>query len=167
MALDNSWKQLQQVTEAVRYADTKAGLILTLNGVLIGLIAVRVQSQGFLGTHPLPAAFLLIAIAFLALSVAFDLAAVMPRLSAPGQRASLLHFDHVGERYPGRQDEYVDQLSVLLADPEDLRREIGAQVWANSLVARRKHTFIQRSLRLLGGAFAATVLATVIGALGG
>jgi hypothetical protein len=51
MTLDDSWKQLQQVNEIVRYADAKAGLILTLNGVLVGLVAVRLQSSGFFAGH--------------------------------------------------------------------------------------------------------------------
>ena len=35
MTPDDSWKQLQMVNDFVRYADAKAGLVLTLNGVLI------------------------------------------------------------------------------------------------------------------------------------
>jgi hypothetical protein len=62
MNLDDSWKQLQQVNEIVRYADAKAGLILTLSGVLVGLVVVRLQS-GFRADHPVPAAALVIAVA--------------------------------------------------------------------------------------------------------
>jgi len=167
MVQDDSWKQLQLVNEIVRYADTKAGLVLTLNGVLIGLIAVRVQTGGFLDSHPVPAATLLLAVAFLTLSVAFDIAAVMPRLAASGQESSLLHFEYIGERFAANQDDYVDEFAKLVSDPDRLQRALGAQVWANSVVARRKYTYVGWSLRFLAGALGATVLAAVIGGLGG
>ncbi|GGQ44534.1 Pycsar system effector family protein [Couchioplanes azureus] len=167
MALDDSWKLLQQVNEIVRYADAKAGLVLTLNSVLIGLVAVRVQSDGFFADHPVPAAALLLAAAFLVLSIAFDIAAIMPRLSTPGESPSLLHFHHIGGRYGGERAEYVEDFEKLVGDPPRLQREIGAQVWANSMVARRKHICVRWSLKLLGGALAATVLAAVVAAFGG
>ncbi|OJF10074.1 Pycsar system effector family protein [Couchioplanes caeruleus] len=167
MALDDSWKLLQQVNEIVRYADAKAGLVLTLNSVLIGLIAVRVQSDGFFSDHPVPAAALLLAATFLVLSIAFDVAAVMPRLSTPGQSPSLLHFNHIGEQYRGDRTEYVEDFEKLVEDPPRLQREIAAQVWANSMVARRKHTCVRWSLKLLSGALAATVMAAVVAAFGG
>jgi hypothetical protein len=167
MELDDSWKQLQQVNEIVRYADAKAGLILTLNGVLVGLVAVRLQTNGFLDDHPGSAALLIVAMALLTISVGFDIAAVMPRLVAPGQQSSLLHFDYIGERFAGRQADFVDEFVKLSHDPDLLQREIAAQVWANSVVARRKHRCVQWGLRFLAGALAVAVIAAVVGAFGG
>jgi hypothetical protein len=167
MAQDDSWKQLQLINEIVRYADAKAGLVLTLNGVLIGLIAVRVQTGDFFSDHPSPGAMLLIAMAFLTLSVAFDVGAVMPRLAATGQEASLLHFEYVGEHFAADQDDYVDQFAKLVQDSDQMQRALGAQVWANCVVARRKYAYVRWSLRFLAGALATTVLAAVAGALGG
>lgn len=167
MNLDDSWKQLQQVNEIVRYADAKAGLILTLNGVLVGLVAVRLQSGGFLADHPVPGGALVIAVALLTISVGFDIAAVMPRLFAPGQQTSLLHFDHVAVAYAGRVGDYIEDFVTLAHDPEQLQRQIAAQVWANSVVARRKHRCIQWGLRFLGAALAMVVFAAVVGVFGG
>ncbi len=168
MPIDDSWKQLAQINEMVRYADAKAGLILTLNGLLIGLIAVRVQSEGFLSEHPVPAATLILAVGFLALSVGFDLAAVMPRLViANGQHTSLLHFEHVGSRFTRQQDEYVEELTAVLRDTDRLNQELGAQVWANSMVARRKYACVRWSLWFLAGALVATLLAAMAAVLGG
>jgi pycsar effector protein len=167
MDLDDSWKQLQQVNEIVRYADAKAGLILTLNGVLIGLVAVRLQSGGFFADHPVPAGALVIAGGLLTISLGFDIAAVMPRLIAPGQRVSLLHFDHVAVVYAGRVSDFIDDFVTLAHDPEELQRDIAAQVWANSMVARRKHRCVQWGLRLLGAALAVVLFAAVVGAFGG
>jgi hypothetical protein len=167
MNLDDSWKQLQQVNEIVRYADAKAGLILTLNGVLVGLVVVRLQSGGFFADHPVPAGAMAIAVALLTISVGFDIAAVMPRLFAPGQQSSLLHFDHVAVAYAGRVGDFIDDFVSLSHDPEQLQREIAAQVWAKSVVARRKHRCVQWGLRFLGAALAMVVLAAVGGVFGG
>jgi hypothetical protein len=167
MNLDDSWKQLQQVNEIVRYADAKAGLILTLNGVLVGLVAVRLQSAGLFTDHPVSAAALVIAVALLTVSVVFDIPAVMPRLFAPGQQTSLLHFDHVAVAYAGRVSDYIDDFVSLTRDPEQLQREIAAQVWVNSIVARRKHRCVQWGLRFLGAALAVVVIAAVTAAFEG
>jgi hypothetical protein len=85
MNLDDSWKQLQQVNEIVRYADAKAGLIRTLNGVLVGLVPVRLQAPRFVADHPVSAAALVLAVALLTISVGFDIVAVMPRLTWHGR----------------------------------------------------------------------------------
>jgi hypothetical protein len=166
MNLDDSWKQLQQTNEIVRYADVKAGLILTLNGLLVGVVAIRLQSGGFLSDHPVPAGALMAAVALLTVSIGFDIAAAMPRLFAPGQRSSLLHFDHVAVAYAGRVGDYIDDFVELAHDPDRLQREIAAQVWANSLIARRKHRRVQWGLRFLGAALAAVVFAAATGVFG-
>ena len=165
--LDDSWKHLQQVNDMVRYADAKAGFVLTLNGVLVGLIAVRIQTGGFFRAHPGPAAALLLAMALLTVSVVLDIAAVMPRLSPAGKRSSLLHFDHIGERFAGRQTDYVDEFAGLFGDSARLQREIAAQVWANSMVARRKYQLIQAGLSFMAGALGAAAFAGIVGAFGG
>jgi Family of unknown function (DUF5706) len=164
MGLDDAWKQLQQVHDSVRFADTKAGLILTLNGILAGLVAVRVQSAGFIGAHPVAAAVLIVALAFLTISIAFDIAAIMPRLIDRRQLPSPLHFEHIGAT---RQDDFVNDFVKLSQDSDQLRREIGAGVWANAVLARRKHRCVRWGLRFLSGALAAIVLAVLVGALGG
>ena len=167
MNLDDSWKQLQQVNEIVRHADAKAGLILTLNGILVGLVAVRLQSAGFFADHTVSAVALVIAVALLTVSIAFDIAAVMPRLFAAGQQSSLLHFDHVAVEYAGRVSDYIDDFVALSRDPEQLQREIAAQVWANTMVARRKHRCVQWGLRFLAAALAVVILAVITGAFEG
>lgn len=167
MATDDSWKLLQQINEIVRYADAKAGLVLTLNSVLIGLITVRLQSDGFLPDHPVPGAFLILAAVLLVLSIAFDIVTVLPRLSMPGQLPSLLHFNHIGDTYGGDRAEYTRDLRQLLGDTDRLHEELASQVWANSMVARRKHTFVRRSLLLLSSALGSVVVAAVVAAFGG
>lgn len=164
MGLDDAWKQLQQMHDSVRYADAKAGIILTLDGILGGLVLVGVQSPGFVGEHPVPATALVVALACLTVSVAFDIAAITPRLLAHGQQPSLLHFEHIGAT---RQDDFVDDFMKLSQDADQLRREIGAGVWANAVLARRKHRCVRWGLRFLAGALAAIVVAAIAGAIGG
>ncbi|MGK5683271.1 Pycsar system effector family protein [Actinoplanes sp. URMC 104] len=167
MALEDSWKQLQHVHEVVRYADAKAGLILTLNGVLVGLVVIRLQSGGFIGGHPVAAPALILATALLAASVAWDIAAVMPRQVTAGDRGALLHFERIGEQFEGRPEDYVEEFVKLADDADLLQREIAAQVWATSVLARRKYRCVQWGLRYLAAALAVSVFAAVAAALGG
>jgi hypothetical protein len=172
MALEDSWKQLQHVHEAVRYADAKAGLILTLNGVLVGLVVIRVQTDGFFAAHPVTGPALVVAMALLAVSVAWDIAAVMPRQVTTGGPAvagfgSMLHYDQIGRHFEGRPDDYADEFAKLFSDPDLLQREIAGQVWANSVLARRKYRCVRWGLRFLAAALAVSVFAAIAAAFGG
>ena len=167
MALEDSWKQLQHVHEAVRYADAKAGLILTLNGVLVGLVVIRLQASGFFAGHPVTAPALVAAVGLLAVSVACDIAAVMPRQVTAGGRGSLLHYERIGAEFAGRPDDYIDEFVKLSADTGLLQQEIAAQVWANSVLARRKYRCVQWGLRFLAAALGVSVFAAIAAVLGG
>ncbi len=167
MALEDCWKQLQHVHEAVRYADAKAGIILTLNGVLVGVVVIRVQTNGFFDDHPVTAPALVVAMGLLAVSVAWDIAAVMPRQVAAGGRGTLLHYQRIGARYADRPDDYIDEFLKLFSDTDRLQEEIAAQVWANSVLARRKYLCVRWGLRFLAAALAVSVFAAIAAALGG
>lgn len=167
MALEDCWKQLQHVHETVRYADAKAGIILTLNGFLVGLVALRLQSSGFFAEHRVAAPGLVLAMALLAAGVGWDIAAVMPRQVTAGDRGALLHYARVAARFAGRPEAYIDEFVALAGDSELLQREIAAQVWANSVLARRKYRCILWGLRFLAAALGVALLATAAAAFGG
>jgi pycsar effector protein len=73
----------------------------------------------------------------------------------------------VAVAYAGRVSDYIDDFISLTRDPEQLQREIAAQVWANSIVARRKHRCVQWGLRFLGVALAVVIIAAVTAAFEG
>ncbi|SBT46178.1 hypothetical protein GA0070611_3291 [Micromonospora auratinigra] len=154
---------LQNVNEWLRHADTKASLVLTLDGALIGLIALRVQGREEFERQPATTVLLLLALGLLAASLVATVLAVAPRTKITGQHWSLLHFGHVGERFEARESEFVTEFVALLGDPDALRREVGSQVWANSIVGRRKYRHLSWGIRCAAGAILLIGLASVVG----
>ncbi|MFI2714190.1 Pycsar system effector family protein [Micromonospora sp. NPDC018662] len=167
MEHEEPWKVLQNVNEWLRHADTKASLVLTLDGALIGLIALRVQSREAFDRYPVATVLLLLALGLLAASLTATVLAVAPRTSVAGQQRSLLHFGHVGKRFATRESEFVAEFVALLADPDALRREVGGQVWANSIIGRRKYHHLSWGIRFAAGAILVIGLASAVGAFSG
>ncbi|EWM68063.1 MULTISPECIES: Pycsar system effector family protein [Micromonospora] len=163
MEHEEPWKVLQNVNEWLRHADTKASLVLTLDGALIGLIALRVQGREAFERQPVATMLLLLALGLLAASLVATVLAVAPRTTITGQQRSLLHFGHIGERFETRESEFVAEFVALLRDPDALRREVGSQVWANSIVGRRKYRHLSWGIRCASGAILVVALASLAG----
>ncbi len=63
--------------------------------------------------------------------------ALIPTLRV-GEPVSLIYFEHVARRYKGDSDRHAAAVEDLLSDQNKYFREVAAQVWANSVVARGK-----------------------------
>ncbi|WP_405099845.1 Pycsar system effector family protein [Micromonospora sp. NBC_01412] len=167
MEQEDPWMVLQHANDWLRHADTKASLILTLNGALIGLITLRVQTPGLFDRQPFVTALLLVATGLLAGSLAFNVIAVAPRSVVTDQQRSLLYFHHVATEFEASESSFVEEFTALITDKEALRRQVASLVWANSLVARRKYRHLNWGIRFTAGAILVIVCAGVLGALGG
>lgn len=167
MEHEDPWRALQNTNEWLRHADTKASLILTLNGALIGLITLRFQMPDLFDRQPLVTALLLVATGLLAGSLTCNVIAVAPRSTVTGQQRSLLYFHHVATGFEARESAFVEEFTALVTDHEGLRRQVAGQVWANSLVARRKYRHLDWGIRFTAGAIGVIVLAGALGAFTG
>jgi hypothetical protein len=159
--IEDAWRLLNSTNEWVRFADAKAGGALAGAGVLAGALASAALSDQFDSAPKI--AVILGALAGVAALVAAALAlyALIPTLRV-GEPVSLIYFEHVARKYKKDTDGHAAAVRDLLADEDRYFKEVAAQVWANSVVARGKFLASGWALAVLGGGVILAGVAAVI-----
>jgi len=149
--------------ELTAIADTKANIIIGINGLLasvaLGFVTTRLADGRLL--EALPA---LIALAGCGLSLSFAIVSARPRIATKAvtledvreRRANLMFFGHFARLSP---DDFVNGLHELMDQPDQLHDHMARDIHALGVVLSRKY-------RLLRAAYGA-LLATVVGSAAG
>jgi hypothetical protein len=147
--IEDAWRLLNSTNEWVRFADAKAGGALAGAGVLAGALATAGLSDKF-DTAPNAAVWfgMLAGVAAL-VAAALSVYALLPTLRV-GEPVSLIYFEHVARRYRADTDGHAEAVKELLSDEDRYFKEVAAQVWANSVVARGKFLASAWALTALG-----------------
>ena len=147
--IEDAWRLLNSTNEWVRFADAKAGGALAGAGVLAGALATAGLSDKF-DTAPNAAVWfgMLAGVAAL-VAAALSVYALLPTLRV-GEPVSLIYFEHVARRYRADTDGHAASVKELLSDEDRYFKEVAAQVWANSVVARGKFLASAWALTALG-----------------
>lgn len=135
--IEDSWRLLNSVNEWIRFADAKAGGALAGAGVLAGALASAGLSEKFADAPHAAVRFGLASGGFAILSAAIALWCLIPTLRV-GEPVSLIYFEHVARRYKNDTDGHAAAVRDLLSDEDKYFKEVAAQLWANSKVARSK-----------------------------
>jgi hypothetical protein len=144
---NDAWSALSEINHWIRFADTKASVILAAGGVVGGILLSRPEGdlltvRGIVWS---------VATASVALSSLFGLLALLPRLRVRrGKPTSLLYFDHVARRFTGKPDDYAVTFAQAADEVEPMRRELAGQILANSIVARRKFRHVTAATWFVG-----------------
>ncbi|MGE5693576.1 MAG: Pycsar system effector family protein, partial [Candidatus Zixiibacteriota bacterium] len=138
------------IQDTIRLADTKAGLILAVNGVLLGftgnqLLAVSKMLYEYpCSVQVMDFVLLFLLLTFLLLSAIFSLLVIFPRFT---KSESLMYFGHINSQYGGNPDGFYVQLSQ--AQEERIIREYAEQIVVISVICTRKHHWARGSLAWL------------------
>lgn len=147
--IEDAWRLLNSTNEWVRFADAKAGGALAGAGVLAGALATAGLSDKF-DTAPNAAVWFGVLASIAALvAAALSVYALLPTLRV-GEPVSLIYFEHVARRYRADTDGHAEAVKELLSDEDRYFKEVAAQVWANSVVARGKFLASAWALTALG-----------------
>lgn len=147
--IEDAWRLLNSTNEWVRFADAKAGGALAGAGVLAGALATAGLSDKF-DTAPNAAVWFGVLAGVAALvAAALSVYALLPTLRV-GEPVSLIYFEHVARRYRADTDSHAEAVKELLSDEDRYFKEVAAQVWANSVVARGKFLASAWALTALG-----------------
>lgn len=145
---DDAWKTLSQVTDWIKVADTKAGVVVSASGVLGGAVLHGMPPQQQWTQRPWTVGLLFMSLVLACGSVLMALQVFAPRLRAD-EPTSLLYFDHIARGYA--QPERFSQDYLALLDSNDrLHESLANQVWATSTVARRKFRRVTPAIWLFG-----------------
>jgi hypothetical protein len=158
--VDDAWKSLSQVNEWIRFADAKAFAVLAGSGVLGSFLVGTIPHLKDFRVFPVRAALLSIAITCVGISALIALRCVAPRLHM-GEDRSLIYFSHVAQGYSDDRGDFVKSYLSLATNESKLGEIIVEQVWANSLVARRKFRRVAYSVTFLGLAMVSSGLAVI------
>jgi len=160
--IEDAWRLLNSTNEWVRFADAKAGGALAGAGVLAGALASAGLSDHYDAAPKGAVVFGALAGIAALIAAALALFALIPTLRV-GEPVSLIYFEHVARKYKKDTDGHADAVRDLLADNERYFKEVAAQVWANSVVARGKFLASGWALAVLGvGVILAGVAAVII-----
>lgn len=159
--IDEAWRILARTDEWVRFADAKAAGALAAAGVLSGALVTAALSDSF-SNPPVAAVILALACGICnVVAAALSLYSLIPRLRV-GEPVSLVYFEHIGRRYASDQPGYSSAIRQMLHDDDAYFAEISAQIWANSVVARKKYIANGWALAILGAAILLAGLAALI-----
>ncbi|GAB2928014.1 hypothetical protein GCM10027280_14270 [Micromonospora polyrhachis] len=134
---------LQQLNEAIRFADVKVTAVLAADG----LLSSQLWTDHTNGTE-WSWGLLFIASVSTALSALLTLLTLAPRRQTTGPEA-LHHFDDVARRYAGDRQGFIDAWLATTSDDDATARMLAGHIWAANLVAYRKFTRAAWSIRLL------------------
>jgi hypothetical protein len=143
------WKTLQLVNEWIRFSDAKAAAVLAGSGLLGGLVVHSVPSYQQFGDHLVRSALLILALVCVVTSFLLALMALTPILRAE-ERPSLVYFRHIAEDYSTDRETFVARFIALAGEEEEFQRQLAEQIWANSIIAKRKFERVRWGVRFLG-----------------
>lgn len=138
---EHYWNTFTQINEWIRFADTKAGALITMNSIIIGFIASNLTTvkETISQNNCLIALSLLGSLSLLA-SLLFALKCILPNLSV-GEPKSNIFFKHISKKHSNAQE-----FKKLLDNSPDILGDLKTQIWANSRVADNKYSAVNNSI---------------------
>lgn len=159
--IEDAWRLLNSVNEWVRYADAKAAGSLAGAGVLGGALAQAGLSDKFDAASGWVVGLAAASGVAAVFAAAVAIWSFIPTLRV-GEPLSLIYFEHVARRYKDDTEGHAAAVRALLADEDEYFKQVTAQVWANSKVARGKFLASGIALFVLGiGVLLAAAAATL------
>src|SRR5436190_8210898 len=162
LEVDNYVETYKVIADWIRFADTKAGVTLTVNGVLLGLLIPTLKSyltdntitHPFGGWTTLVITLFVIWIVLLVVSAANSFLCILP-LRGLGRGLVLSHASHfhpasVSQHYPLTDlDRFVNDCDTV--GMAGLKREIIAAILIDSHLSSAKYRYVSRAISLLAG----------------
>jgi hypothetical protein len=155
MNLDQLAKQLDSVQGHIRAFDSKAQVVLGIDGVLAGFVAAQLSAGLDIASwhlYPLSISFIVIscmALVSLLISVYWAIATVFPRTKI-GQPKSHFFFLHLVELY---KDDFnkAGKALINLSEEEQLH-QLASQVHANAIIATAKANRSNKAILFMAAA---------------
>ena len=162
-ATEALWRVYDATSEWIRFADAKAGAILTADALLLATAVLELlkRNQEALPNHHLAlggvACAVLSSVALIA-SAIFCLVCIAPRMHSSDGAKSPLYFGHIA----AHPDAAAYKTAAAVLDrPEESFDAISRQVWANARVAHTKYRLIAGAVWTLGLGLLFALIATV------
>lgn len=146
--LEVYWATINYITGLNRSSEIKAGLIISFYGLLLGVVLeLLTRADTGLKLSLLLMAVLAAFAFFVCRSIYFSFKCFMPQIETKFEK-NMFFFHDVITNY-GDIDGFSDHFSALLDHADQLYDQLGQQIFVNSLIASKKFSDVNRSVRNL------------------
>jgi hypothetical protein len=135
--LEMMWKTYSGTTELIQFSDTKAQVILAVNGIIVSVVFTNVAGvKNILLTGPIFSILFIGAFITLCFSIFFSLLCLIPTLHI-GDSTSVIYFRAIAQRF-GKPADYEQAATEVFSDDTQTIAQVASAIWATSRIARRK-----------------------------
>ncbi|MCO5725151.1 Pycsar system effector family protein [Robiginitalea marina] len=142
------WETIEYIVGLNRSSEIKAGLIISFYGLLLGVILQMITT---LETSFRLSFFLIVVLVvfvfFVCRSIYFSFRCFLPQIETKFDK-NMFFFHDVITHY-GDIHSFSKNFSKLLENEEELNHQLGQQIYVNSLIASKKFSDVNNSVRNL------------------
>ncbi|WP_455169335.1 Pycsar system effector family protein [Aegicerativicinus sediminis] len=159
--LEVYWQTITYISNLNRSSEIKAGLIISFYGLLLGVVfqVVVGTEQHFNLTVPLIIS-LVCFLFFVARSIYFSFKCFMPQIETKFDY-NMFFFHDVVTRY-GTIKEFSNKFMELLDNQNHLYAQLGEQIFVNSLIASKKFSDVNKSVKNLVYSFIPLTISAIL-----
>ncbi len=146
---NNYWNTLQSVSEWVRFSDTKAGVIITVYGVILTIIYSNAKEvYSAVSSSTLQVILVIMSGLLSVVSLWYCFLCLNPRLKN-NNPTSGLYYGHIAKFT--NHKEYLDLVSNKFGDESEFEKQITEQIYINSVIAWKKFNNVGWAIRFFFG----------------
>ncbi|MBC2839546.1 Pycsar system effector family protein [Robiginitalea sp. SC105] len=160
--IDVYWNTIEYIVGLNRTSEVKAGLIISFYGLLFGVFLEVGTSpfEAMLEVSNFVVAVIVIFIFFVARSIYFSFKCFLPQIETKFDK-NMFFFHDVVTAY-GDSRSFAKKFADLLNDDESLYGQLGQQIYVNSLIATKKFSTVNKSVRNLVYSFIPMSLGVIL-----
>ncbi|MEB8330702.1 DUF5706 domain-containing protein [Flavobacteriaceae bacterium KMM 6897] len=155
------WHGISYINGLNRSSEIKAGLIISFYGLLLGVVfKIATGMESNLHLNMLLSATFMVFIFFVSRSIYFSFKCFMPHIETKFN-SNMFFFHDVVTKY-GSIQEYSKKLMDLMDDEHQLYDQLGEQIFVNSLIASKKFTDVNKSVKNLVYSFIPLLVSVIL-----
>jgi hypothetical protein len=139
------WNIFIEISNMIKFSDTKAALLLTVHGVLLTIICKSIDSIYYYSSENCFTILLTILTAVTTIvSICYSSSVIYPRLTKPNP-TSIVYFGSIQafKDYPS----YFQKVKNTFSDIEKFNEDISEQIYKTSCIAWKKFSRFEKSMR--------------------
>lgn len=158
---NNYWEQLERLEKLIRASELKAGVVFSFHGLILGIFVDRmdklepIMQQGNI--------YIVLVVAwmfFVFLSIFYCFKCFSPQMEMKYEKNVFFFRDSVYSF--GDIDEYTKKLIEVCSSEEDLCKQLGHQIHAESKIIDEKFRSVQKAIRYFSISFGIIILAILV-----
>lgn len=155
------WQGISYINGLNRSSEIKAGLIISFYGLLLGVVfKIATGMDSNLHLNVLLSVTFMIFIFFVSRSIYFSFRCFMPQIETKFD-PNMFFFHDVVTKYGSIQD-YSNKLMDLMDNEQQLYDQLGEQIFVNSLIASKKFTDVNKSVKNLVYSFIPLLVSVIL-----